>query len=337
MNDILISVIMPSLNAERTIERALESVRRQTLDQSIIEILVIDGGSSDATRSLAAKAGAIVIDNPGIVPEAAKRIGLKAARGKYALWLDTDEALSNPQQLQKRLDLFNSDPRIRAILPDGYITPEGYSGLAEYINCYGDAFSYFTYRYDSANMAASLKGQPAVNYPSGILFLFGDGDIIPIGDGGSTMFDLGYAKATFGEAFFTQDFAVTIFQSLVANTGGVGIIPADRIFHYATTTTRVFCNKLRFRARTNIHNMPGYGFSARARQNKALTRRKYLYPVYCLLFPWPMLDAIKMWSRKKHPAMLLHLFFTYYILFVVIWQLSLKALRITPGSTLYGK
>lgn len=337
MNDILISVIMPSLNAEKTIEKALSSVRRQTINQNSVEILVIDGGSSDHTPLIATKFGAIIIENPEVVPEAAKRIGLQRARGKYAVWLDTDEELTSTQQFQKRLDLFERDSHIRAILLDGYITPRGYPHLAEYINCFGDAFSYFVYKFDGASMTDSLKHHAHIDYDDGRMILFRENDVIPIGDGGSTMFDLEYAKEIFFEDFSTQAFAVTIFQSLVSFTGCVGIVPGDRIVHYATTTIKTFCNKLRFRAKTNIHNLAGYGFTARAKQNIAINRRKYLFLLYCMVFPWPAGDAIYLWIKKKNPTMLLHVFFTYYILFQVVWQYILKVLGIKPGASLYGK
>ncbi len=50
MNSIFFSMIMPVLNSQRTIEKALSSIREQDFPQERIEILVIDGGSKDRTR-----------------------------------------------------------------------------------------------------------------------------------------------------------------------------------------------------------------------------------------------------------------------------------------------
>lgn len=50
MNSIFFSMIMPVLNSQRTIEKALSSIREQDFPQERIEILVIDGGSKDHTR-----------------------------------------------------------------------------------------------------------------------------------------------------------------------------------------------------------------------------------------------------------------------------------------------
>ena len=56
------SIIIASYNSERTLGFTLKSIRRQSIDQNELEILVIDGGSTDSTRKIAAKYGADVYD-----------------------------------------------------------------------------------------------------------------------------------------------------------------------------------------------------------------------------------------------------------------------------------
>ena len=55
MKNIVITVVMPTYNSEHTIEKALQSIRNQTYPQDSIEILVVDGGSTDKTLSIAQK------------------------------------------------------------------------------------------------------------------------------------------------------------------------------------------------------------------------------------------------------------------------------------------
>ncbi|MDY6334260.1 MAG: glycosyltransferase, partial [Lachnospiraceae bacterium] len=45
-----ISVVVPAYNAERFLVRAVDSIRRQTMEN--IEILLVDDGSSDGTAAL---------------------------------------------------------------------------------------------------------------------------------------------------------------------------------------------------------------------------------------------------------------------------------------------
>ena len=45
-----VSFLIPTLNAEGILENCLQSIRRQDYPQDLIEIVVADGGSADATR-----------------------------------------------------------------------------------------------------------------------------------------------------------------------------------------------------------------------------------------------------------------------------------------------
>lgn len=88
MEEIYFSIIMPTYNSESTIEMALKSIRNQDLPKASVEILVIDGGSVDATLEIAVRYHAIVLDNPKRFPEYAKRIGLAVAKGHWIVMQD---------------------------------------------------------------------------------------------------------------------------------------------------------------------------------------------------------------------------------------------------------
>ena len=77
-----ISIIIPTLNSEKTLSLTLNSIYKQTLKKEKYEVLIIDGGSQDQTLSIARKFNAKIIDNPYKTPEMAKAIGMKEARGK---------------------------------------------------------------------------------------------------------------------------------------------------------------------------------------------------------------------------------------------------------------
>ncbi len=52
MEDKLVSVIIPAFNAEKTLERAVTSVLKQSLSE-LVEIIIVDDGSNDDTLSVA--------------------------------------------------------------------------------------------------------------------------------------------------------------------------------------------------------------------------------------------------------------------------------------------
>jgi glycosyltransferase involved in cell wall biosynthesis len=59
LNNPLLSVIVPTFNAEKYLLSTLNSIQKQSLRS--LEILVIDGGSKDHTADIAIQAGCTVI------------------------------------------------------------------------------------------------------------------------------------------------------------------------------------------------------------------------------------------------------------------------------------
>jgi len=85
----MISVVIPTLDEQATIEAAIASAQA-TLDPC--EVIVADGGSTDRTRELAVAAGAAVVDAPGTRADA-MNAGARGAMGKALLFLHADTTL----------------------------------------------------------------------------------------------------------------------------------------------------------------------------------------------------------------------------------------------------
>lgn len=88
----LVSVILPTYNRARTLERAVRSVLAQT--QPDLELLVVDDGSTDHTSQVLAgihdpRLHVIRQDNRG--PAAARNAGIAAARGDWLAFQDSDD------------------------------------------------------------------------------------------------------------------------------------------------------------------------------------------------------------------------------------------------------
>lgn len=198
-----ISVIMPAYNAERTIELALRSIRMQTIADQI-EILVIDGGSTDATREIARQYGAVILENPHRLPEPAKLIGIQRAKGRYVVKQDTDEELIDPRQLERRIEFFSRHPQVRCIVCDEQ-RPDLNGGISTHYLCtYGDPFTFFVYR-QKENILRTFKAAVSERDGNACVLRFAPGDLMPIGDGATTMFDLQWVKEHFAD-WNTQQF-----------------------------------------------------------------------------------------------------------------------------------
>ena len=78
---------MPALNEAAHIERCLRSIMAQK-PTAPLEMIVVDGGSTDGTREIARKTGAIVLDNPERIIPAALNHALRLVCGDVFVRFD---------------------------------------------------------------------------------------------------------------------------------------------------------------------------------------------------------------------------------------------------------
>jgi glycosyltransferase involved in cell wall biosynthesis len=86
----LVSVIVPTKNAARTLGACLDSIRSQLYRP--IELIVIDNQSSDQTLEIA-KRYADLVESSGPERSAQRNRGAQLARGEYMLFIDADMTL----------------------------------------------------------------------------------------------------------------------------------------------------------------------------------------------------------------------------------------------------
>jgi glycosyltransferase involved in cell wall biosynthesis len=98
----LVSIIVPTFNAGATLKACLESVLCQTLQD--IEIIVIDGGSADATveiiRDFSSRLATWLSEPDHGIYDAANK-GLRRAQGEWIYFLGADDLLSDNTVLER--------------------------------------------------------------------------------------------------------------------------------------------------------------------------------------------------------------------------------------------
>lgn len=111
--DPLISVIMATYNRAEYIEDAIDSIKRQTFKN--YEIIVVDDGSTDNTKEILEKfkdVRYIPLAHGGIAT--ARNAAVKAARGKWIAFLDSDD-MWKESKLQKQVDYLQAHPDCRIV------------------------------------------------------------------------------------------------------------------------------------------------------------------------------------------------------------------------------
>jgi glycosyltransferase involved in cell wall biosynthesis len=111
--DYKVAVVIPTLNEERFITRCLDSVMSQTYPFCEMDVMVVDGGSIDATKSIVKEVAekwpnVRLIDNPGKIQSIAFNIGAKESRAPYIIRLDA-HALYNNDYVEKCLADLKAD------------------------------------------------------------------------------------------------------------------------------------------------------------------------------------------------------------------------------------
>ena len=95
------SIIIPAHNAEKEIDRAIESVNKQTFND--YEIIVIDDCSTDNTYKVLEKYNNIKIirNEKNIKAGGSRNKGIDYANGDYIIFLDADDYLAENDTLEK--------------------------------------------------------------------------------------------------------------------------------------------------------------------------------------------------------------------------------------------
>ncbi|NJD91005.1 MAG: mycofactocin system glycosyltransferase [Geobacter sp.] len=87
-----VSIVIPVKDRAGELARCLESINRLTYPQALLQIIVVDDGSSDASPEVARQHGAEVVPSGGTGrgPAAARNAGAKAATGEILAFIDSD-------------------------------------------------------------------------------------------------------------------------------------------------------------------------------------------------------------------------------------------------------
>ncbi len=344
----VVSVMIATYNSERVLERTLRAIRDQSYPQSMIEILIIDGGSRDNTIEIAQRYGCVILNNPKTDPVNAKIIGMKNAKGKYLITIDHDEVMTNIDSVKNKVTAMRRFTDCKVTFCSGYKCPQGFSGLNEYISEFGDPFSLFYYRF-SKGMAyyySVLKKRASLVYEDDELGVFCFDkpldriliELICLG----TMIDLEYFRSAF-DIDDQPDGIVHLFYNMVKSGDNKAIIiKDDPLEHYSVDSLNSYLPKLRWRIVNNVHyaDRAAQGFTGRSKQVNSASYRKYLFPLYSVSTIIPFAEGVFYSITRKNRAFLLHPFLCWYVTVYVVYQYLKKitgrppVMRNYDGSTM---
>jgi len=110
----LVSVVVPTRNSGRTVERCLASVRAQTWPA--VELVVVDNWSSDGTWEVASAVADVAVQ-AGPERSAQRNLGIARAAGEWVLWVDSDMTLA-PDTVERSLAAAQAAGAVAVFLPE---------------------------------------------------------------------------------------------------------------------------------------------------------------------------------------------------------------------------
>jgi glycosyltransferase involved in cell wall biosynthesis len=212
-----ISVVIPVLNDEKKIETCLEAVFNQTITP--IEVIVVDGHSSDRTVANAMRLPIkLIFENFGTVG-GARQVGIENAIGYYIAFTDSD-CVPDKNWLEHLVKEFQGD----IVGVGGGIRNIGTGLWEESISLALDSFL------GSANSVQDrvLKKKIFVNSISGCNSMYRKKDLLAIGG-----FNVGYS--------LNED---TDINKRLLETGHILYTPEAIVLHNQSRTIKQFCKRM---------------------------------------------------------------------------------------------
>lgn len=127
-----ISIVIPTYNEERNIDRCLKAVFNQDYPKELLEVFVVDGYSRDNTVKVAQKYPIKLLYNKARDAQIGKMMALRGAKGELFIYLDADIELRGRDwlkrmvyPLQRESDIIGSFTR--------NLSKEGDSALNRYL------------------------------------------------------------------------------------------------------------------------------------------------------------------------------------------------------------
>ena len=313
-----ISIVIPTYNCAFSLEECLHSVRSQNYPRDLLELIIIDGFSTDSTREVASQYGAIILDNKDITHTSGRAIGIEQSSGELVLCIDSDNVLFGNDWL-KKMSLPFLDPDIVAAEPLFYYANDTDNLITRYCALIGaddpiiallgfhDRYSYLTGKWTEVPVCEkSTEHYLKIDFidPSNIPSLGANGFLV--------------RRDVLTGVKYNPFYHMDIAHQIIKNGGYWAKVKTGIIHRHAKSIGEyVFKKERRIKRRLKKGQDMGYIYP--------LKRSAVLKVVLKIVFVVPMfLDTVRAFLRKPTLIWLYHPFFVFATVLIYGYNLTVR-------------
>lgn len=302
----LLSVIIPTLNAARTLDRCLKAVRAQDWPADQMEIVIADAGSTDATLEIARGHNVeTIVPNPLKTGEAGKAAAIAASKGDIIALVDSDNIFDDTRYFSKTIAVFD-DESVFCAEPLAWTFDPRDTLVNRYCALIGmnDPVSLFLGNYNRlSHLTGRFTGFPVtiVRENDNAYIVEIDPARVPTFGANGFMIRRAALDGLNWEPYY---FDIDVFQqAVVRGRRRVGVIK--------TETRHLFCDSVRQFRRKQARRIRDYFHHAQKSERTydyaSVPKTKYLWFVLATVTVVPLLfQSLKGYLRKPDPAWWFH-------------------------------
>lgn len=317
-----VTFVTPTFNSETWIDSYVTSIYKQKYPKNLIDILFIDGGSTDKTCEKAIKYGIKVIKNDLILGDPGFAVGAENATGDFMVFMGHDNELVQDNWIEMMLAPMISNNQIVASFP--HLENRGRdSWLTRYVNKFTDPGNHFVYEYANNPLTFSKYYETIEKNKSWVVYDF------KLKNHPILEFEQGFTIRR--DSYFrdpkTWYCGIMAVLDLIKSGKKIAYVPQASNHH--TTLNRgvmQFIKKHRWAINYNLDKRETFGiykerFGLKARKQYISNYRKfriYLYPFYGISFIFPLIRSFYMLAKDREREWIYHAPITF-ISAAIIW------------------
>lgn len=294
------SIIIPTLNNEHEINNFFDCLAKQTFDKTKIEIIAVDGGSTDNTVAIMKKNGAAVLHNPYRLAEPGIHIGMEAGRGGILMVLALDNFLLDKNALSKIAHIYENNDIFAAVLK--HDNEPSYSMFTKYHNTFTDPFNHFINGYASNTRTFHKVYNTLYKGNDYDIYDFTSSSLSPM-----MSFSQGFTvRGTYKRNKKDMFDDVTPVLDIIKSGKKIAYIHSVSVFHNTNKDYRQFIRKQRWATQNALSNK-NYGIAHRLTNLSFSQKAKmYIWPIYSLSIIFPTIRGIYGYIVDREKLWLFH-------------------------------